>query len=441
MNAKDDKKRGKPTPTSNSQELFEEIFKEATMEIKREKAGKSRSQEYTPVPAPGRWQQQQKLKDAEKALLKPSGPAARKSEKAKVSLPRNVVRPQSAPKSTGAVYKSSSAARSMPKTNKRKAKRSVAPKAAVLVLLLAMLAPIILNYLEIVDIPLLRDYLKFGHEQVVVQAPVPEKQAKIPPEKVIGSPNQSREKEQNPAKTKDEPKAPSPAPSQTSSSGEVKEVKIAELERPTAVAQTKSGTERVKEEVPSVVAIDRPNVPEVAARQESQSDRVQTELSSKPNAPEPAPPQPSVPKYPYSVYLGSFKAADAVKKAMSEYHERGLSPYWAKVDLGDKGVWSRFFAGHFQTKEEAEKFIKDRNIQGASLAITRYANLIGIYGSDKDVEDNRRKLESAGFYPYVIKSPDGKSFLYSGAFDRKEYAEKDRIILASKGIKSVTTKR
>jgi len=175
--------------------------------------------------------------------------------------------------------------------------------------------------------------------------------------------------------------------------------------------------------------------------QKSQPDRVQTELSSKSNAPKPAPPQASVPKYPYSVYLGSFKAADAVKKAMSEYQERGLSPYWAKVDLGDKGMWFRFFVGYFQTKEEAEKFIKDRNIQGASLGITRYANLIGIYSSDKEVEDNRRALVSAGFHPYVIKGPDGKSFLYSGAFDRKEYAEKERTLLASKGIKSDTTER
>jgi cell division protein FtsN len=126
---------------------------------------------------------------------------------------------------------------------------------------------------------------------------------------------------------------------------------------------------------------------------------------------------------------------------MSEYHERGLSPYWAKVDLGDKGVWFRFFAGYFQTKEEAEKFIRDRSIQGASPAITRYANLIGIYSTDKEVDDNRRALMSADFYPYLIKATDGKSFLYSGAFDQKEYAEKERTILASKGIKSEIIER
>ena len=122
-----------------------------------------------------------------------------------------------------------------------------------------------------------------------------------------------------------------------------------------------------------------------------------------------------------------------MNKALSDYQEKGLSAYWVKVDLGDKGVWFRFFAGYFRTKEEAEKYIRDRNIQGASPGITKYANLIGIYGSDKEVEDQKRALVSAGFYPYVIKASDGKSLLYSGAFDRKEYAEKERSALGFEG--------
>jgi SPOR domain len=300
---------------------------------------------------------------------------------------------------------------------------------------------IILSYLGIVDIPLLQDFFKLGHEQVVAQAPVSAKRAAIPPEKVVGSPKEPQEKEQSPAKTVDEPKASAPTPTQASSSGGVKEDKIAEPETPSTIAQAMAGTKRVEGKQPSVATNDRPNVPEIPAKQESQSGPIQTQLSLKSTAPESVTPKPSTLKYPYSVYLGSFKAADAVKKAMSEYYEKGLSPYCAKVDLGDKGVWFRFFTGYFQTKEEAEKFIRDRNIQGASLGITKYANLIGIYSSDNEVEEIRKLLESAGFYPYVIKGPSGKSYLYSGAFDRKEHAEKNQVILASKGITSKTTER
>jgi hypothetical protein len=441
MKDKEDKMSTDSTPESNSQELFEEIFKQATMEIRIEKEGKAQSQEYTPVLAPGRWQQQKKVKGDDKGVLKPSEPAGRKSDRVKDSLPGNELRTPPTPKPTRRAYKPTPPPRSMPNADRKRVKRSVAPKAALLVLLLAMLVGLIMSYLGILDIPLLQDYLKLGHEQVVAQAPVPGKQTTIPPEKAGASSKQPQEKEQSPPKTTDEPEAPSPAPPQASSSGGVKEDKIAELEKPSTVPQATSGTERVEGKQPSIGTNDEPNVTQIAVKQESQPSPVQTEISVKSNAPEPVTPKPSALKYPYSVYLGSFRAADAVKKAMSEYYEKGLSPYWAKVDLGDKGVWFRFFTGYFQTKEDAEKFIRDCNIQGASLGITKYANLIGIYSSDIEVGEARKMIESAGFYPYVIKGPSGKSYLYSGAFDRKEYAEKERIILASRGITSKTTER
>ena len=441
MKDKNYKKSGEPTPESDSLELFEELFKQATMEISLEKKGKAQSQKYTPVLAPGRWQQQQKVRDPDKGVLKPSEPAARKSDKVKDSRPGNDVRARPGFRTSGKSDKSTPPPKSMPKTDRRKAKRSVTPKAALLLLLLAMLTGIILIYLGIVDIPLLQDYLKFGHEQVVAQAPVPRKPTAIPPDRTGGPSKQPQEEKQNPLKTKDEPEASSPAPTQASSSGGVKEDKLANLETPTTVAQSAQGVERVEEKAPSVATSDRSSVPETPAKQESEPSPVQTKLSSKSTAPEPVTPKASALKYPYSVYLGSFKSADAVKKAMSEYNEKGLSAYWTKVDLGDKGVWFRFFTGYFQTKEEAEKFVRDRNIQGASLGNTKYANLIGIYSSENEVEEVRKQLESAGFHPYVIKGPSGNSYLYSGAFDRKEYAEKERGILASKGITSKTTER
>jgi hypothetical protein len=52
MKDKNNKKSGDPTSESNSQKLFEEIFKQATMEIRIEKEGKAQGQKYTPVDAP-----------------------------------------------------------------------------------------------------------------------------------------------------------------------------------------------------------------------------------------------------------------------------------------------------------------------------------------------------------------------------------------------------
>jgi cell division septation protein DedD len=167
----------------------------------------------------------------------------------------------------------------------------------------------------------------------------------------------------------------------------------------------------------------------------------QVQVSAKPAAREVAPTRPVTPRYPYSVYFASFKEFETVKEALLEYQGKGLSPYWAKVDLGNKRLWFRFFVGYFPAKEEAETFIRDHKLKEATPGITMYANLIGVYGSDEDAEDKKGALVSAGFYPYVIKAPDGKSLVYSGAFDRKEYAEKERGLLASKGFPSTVVER
>jgi hypothetical protein len=63
MNDKrDDKSRAESAPESNSQELFNEIFTQATMEIRIEKRGKAQTDSHTPVLARGRWQPQNQLR-------------------------------------------------------------------------------------------------------------------------------------------------------------------------------------------------------------------------------------------------------------------------------------------------------------------------------------------------------------------------------------------
>ena len=423
MNGKDDKKGEKATPLSSSQELFEKIFKRATMEIKREKSGEVQTHQPTPKSDPGRRQHQTKTPEIKKSAVKGAGPPTpRKLETAKTPLPVKSERADSNPPPKG-----------MSKTDKKNVKRSGAPKAAVLLVLLALLAGIVSNYMGIIDISLLLNHFGFGPQQVV-QAPIPRKQPAKPPEKSAISPKQPQAQEKV--------STPPPAPSEPTPPAVSKEEKLAELETPTTIAQVKADGERIEEKAPSVSTTDQPKPPEVSAKQEPQPLPVQTQPSAKPSATEVSPPQPPrTPQYPYSVYLGSHKAPEAVSRALSEYQEKGLSAYWARVDLGDKGVWFRFFTGYFRTKDETEKYIRDHDLQGAEAGVTKFANLIGIYGSDTEVEAQKRALVSAGFYPYVIKAPDGESLLYSGAFDRKEYAEKERSALASKGIRSEVMER
>jgi cell division septation protein DedD len=408
MTFKDDVRNKTGSFLTKSQEIFEKIFAQATRELRTKRKPKPADQKpspATPLGTPG-------LKEVKGNVLK---------------RPEKIVLPSKQPDKV----KTSSALRPKTKPRPRAGGGSRVLKASLLAVLLLSIAGFLANYFSIVDFTAIPDLLGLGPKPVV-QAPIPRKQPAKPSRKAVVSPTQPQA--QGAVSTT------SPAPSVQTPQGASREEKLVEIETPTTMAQSKPSNERVGEKAPSAPTPDETKAPVVAAKQESPVP-AQTQPSAKPPAPEvvSSPPIPS--QYPYSVYLGSFKAPEAVKRALSDYQEKGLSAYWARVDLGDKGVWFRFFAGYFRTKEEAEKYIGDHNIQGATPGITKYANFLGSYGSEKEVEDQKQALVAAGFHPYVIKAPDGKSLVYSGAFDRKEYAEKERSELAAKGIKSELVER
>ncbi len=140
--------------------------------------------------------------------------------------------------------------------------------------------------------------------------------------------------------------------------------------------------------------------------------------------------------YPYSVYLGSYGSLERAKKAISMHEKKGLSPYWVEVDLGEKGIWFRIFAGYFLNKEEAEAYIDEKQVTDAKSKPTKYANLIGVYHSQYELNRKRVSLSKLGYSPYVIAGVNGESLLYTGAFYQKARADKQHTQLASRGIRS-----
>jgi len=148
-----------------------------------------------------------------------------------------------------------------------------------------------------------------------------------------------------------------------------------------------------------------------------------------------------VSSYPYSISLGSFKTLVKAQKAISIFQEKGMVPYWVKVDLGTKGLWFRVFSGYFRTREEADTFIKNNKIVDGKSRHTKYANLIGTYSSGVELEEMRLRLLKIEYYPYVIGGTEAVSFLFAGAFYQRRRAEKQRAELASKGIASEVVER
>jgi hypothetical protein len=160
--------------------------------------------------------------------------------------------------------------------------------------------------------------------------------------------------------------------------------------------------------------------------------------TNKPRAPTKASTLPAKPpvSYPYSIYLGSYGSIERAEKAVSMYEKKGLSPYWVEVDLGEKGVWFRIFTGYFPNKEQAQAYIKKMQVADASPRRTAYANLIGVFQSQYELNRKKVTVSKLGYSPYVIAGINGESLLYAGAFYQKARAEKQYMRLASNGIQN-----
>ncbi len=144
--------------------------------------------------------------------------------------------------------------------------------------------------------------------------------------------------------------------------------------------------------------------------------------------------------HPYSVYAGSYKGLDRARKAVSDLEAKGPS-YWVKTDLGDKGIWYRVYVGCFETRDQAETFIKNNQIADGESRHTAYANFIGTYHSDEELDKMRLSLLNLEFSPYVIEASGGEYHLFTGAYYQRTRAEKEHFDLKEKGIQSQIVKR
>ncbi|MFC1868348.1 SPOR domain-containing protein [Thermodesulfobacteriota bacterium] len=145
--------------------------------------------------------------------------------------------------------------------------------------------------------------------------------------------------------------------------------------------------------------------------------------------------------FPFSLYLGSFRTMERAEKAITQHEQRGLSPFWVKVNFQEKGVWYRIYAGHFQEYGQAEQFIQEHELSDTVVKKTAYANLIGIYNNLGELKNVIRSIKDIGYSPYVVKDNGGTFFLFVGAFITMTGAEEQKGELLSKGIHSQVVKR
>lgn len=145
--------------------------------------------------------------------------------------------------------------------------------------------------------------------------------------------------------------------------------------------------------------------------------------------------------YPYSIHAGSYRSLQSAELSAETYRKTGLQAFWVQVDLGEKGVWYRVFIDCYKDPVTAQEIIKEKQLKDARLVRVRYANFIGAYLSDDDLKKQTRFLSERGCSPYSIQDANGKNYLYTGAFDTVEEAEKFSVELSSRGIRSMVVER
>ena len=145
--------------------------------------------------------------------------------------------------------------------------------------------------------------------------------------------------------------------------------------------------------------------------------------------------------YPYSIKLYAARTLTEAQKFIAVYRQKGLSPYWVNVDLGDRGVWYRVFTGYFENIEQAENIIKTKKLTNAKAKKTKYAMLIGTYRTETTLNDQIQLISEKGFSPYVVKAANGESYLYVGAFYTYKGAKEQYADLLAGGIEGKVVER
>lgn len=145
--------------------------------------------------------------------------------------------------------------------------------------------------------------------------------------------------------------------------------------------------------------------------------------------------------YPFSIHADSYRSKASARAAIDAYRQKGWQAYWTEVVLTEKGTWYRVYVGLFGNRKSAEDFIASEALQDATPLNTRYANLVGVYDSEKDLAPHQKLIVRNGYTPYVVESDSGRRLLYVGAYINLTNAEKFAAELKAKGILTQVVER
>jgi len=196
-----------------------------------------------------------------------------------------------------------------------------------------------------------------------------------------------------------------------------------------------------KVKLPKIAKKLAPAAPAAASKTPAAAPATSAAASATPPPTPPAARPKPIEPYPYSIRLASYKNKETALKALARHQNAGLSPYFARVKLGRKGVWWRLFTGYYPDREAAKAAVAEQNLEGSQIIRTPYTNLIGTFSGEAEMDDLFKRLDAKGYSPYAIKDADDHFRLITGAFITKKGAQDQHRDLKADGIDSKIVER
>lgn len=126
---------------------------------------------------------------------------------------------------------------------------------------------------------------------------------------------------------------------------------------------------------------------------------------------------------PYILQFGSYRNLSRLRAAYAAYRAQGIKTQWARVDLGNKGVWYRLFIGRFKTRADALQYREKQELFDSMVIHAPYTVIINASASRQQLDRLRADLQDHAIDHYTTENDDGSYRILSGAFVTREGAE------------------
>lgn len=163
---------------------------------------------------------------------------------------------------------------------------------------------------------------------------------------------------------------------------------------------------------------------------------VKPELKDKSSIQEPENTPPS-----YAILLASHRFSGQVFDEASLFRKKGIDSRWVEVDLGKDGIWQRHFAGRFDNKAAAQKYINEYGLADAIIIAAHWAIQAGEGVSPEAMNGIMDILKANRYDGYIQKMNNGVYRLLIGAFITRKGAEHAAEKIVIPGISPVVVLR